>query len=297
MRPRSMVALRLSLIVALIAGCDPGVSNDDIGRPTEPHILRRGIELPGDARGAWWDAETSALYLTEDTHHEIVKWTERTGFTTFAKLPVSGLGGIVRLPDGRFVVTVFGFGTDGSVLVVDGNGAATPIPNLDRSRRRIGLALAPDGALYVSYLAKTGGGQHGGIAQLTLEGNETTIVENLGKPVGVVATANTLYTTDQHQGQLVAYVRADPKHSGVIAKEIADPDLISLLPCGDLVVGTRAGKLYRVSQGGEVTTIAGDFEQVRGTAYDPAGKRLFVIEHSIATSRHQLHILALECPW
>lgn len=294
-----MVALRF-LVLALVA-CEPSgaaIDPEPDPKPIEPHVLRRGIELPGDARGAWWDVTSSALYLTDDTHHSIVKWTERAGFTTFATLPTAGLGGIVRTPDGRFVVMVFGFGTDGAVLTIDGAGAVTRVPHLDPARRRIGVAVSPDGELYVSYLAKTGRGQHGGIARLDLAGAETTLVENLGKPVGVAATANTLYTTDQHHAQLIAYVRTDPSHTAVIAhRTIGDPDLISVLPCGDLVVGSRAGKLYRVTPAGAVTTIASDFEQVRGTAYDPEAKRLFVVEHSVATSRHQLHVLALECTW
>jgi sugar lactone lactonase YvrE len=294
-----MVAMRSVVVALALIGCTPpGAASDEAPRAHEPHVSRRGIELPGDAHGAWWDAKTAALYLTDDSHHEIVRWTPSAGFTTFAKLPAAGLGGIVRAADGRFLVTVFGFGTDGAVLAIASDGSTvTQIPGLDRARRRIGLAIAPDGELYVGYLIRSGETSLGGIARLDPAGGETTLVENLGKPVGVAATANTLYVSDQHRAQLVAYMRRDLGHTAVIAKDtLRDPDLVTMLPCGAAVVGSRAGTLYRVTPGGEVTTIATDFEQVRGTAYDPVGKRLFVVEHSVATSRHQLHVLPLECP-
>jgi hypothetical protein len=36
-----------------------------------------------------------------------------------------------------------------------------------------------------------------------------------------------------------------------------------------------------IAQSGEVTALPGKFEQVRGLAYDPAGQRLFVVDHSV----------------
>jgi hypothetical protein len=50
--------------------------------------------------------------------------------------------------------------------------------------------------------------------------------------------------------------------------------LAGALPtCGD-------NGAHRVTPAGEVSTIFTGFEQVRGLAYDPALKRLFIIEHS-----------------
>jgi hypothetical protein len=41
-------------------------------------------------------------------------------------------------------------------------------------------------------------------------------------------------------------------------------------------------EIPRITQAGQVTTLpGGGFEQVRGLAYDAAGKRLFVVDHSL----------------
>ena len=52
-------------------------------------------------------------------------------------------------------------------------------------------------------------------------------------------------------------------------------------PSGALVTGTRTGALLYVAGGSAVAVIASSFDQVRGVAYDAAGKRLFVIDHGV----------------
>jgi hypothetical protein len=56
-----------------------------------------------------------------------------------------GLGQLVRLLDGRTVITRFGHGDGGAILVVARDGAVTAVPGLDATRRRIGLTLGADG--------------------------------------------------------------------------------------------------------------------------------------------------------
>jgi sugar lactone lactonase YvrE len=242
----------------------------------------------------WWDPGSSSLVLTDETHGALLRWTEAAGFETIAKLPSSsGLGGVVRIPDGRLLVNSLGFGTDGAVFAVGANGEVATIPKLDPARRRTGLAVAPDGEVFVAYFTVTpGGGHRGGIAKLDPHGGETAVAESdLAKPVGVLATHTTLYITDQHSSALVAYARHDPTHTATIAASLHDPDLLAVLVNGDLVTGSRDGTIHRIRPGGEVTTLASGFEQVRGLAYDPIDQRLFVIEHSAATSQHHLHIV------
>ena len=57
-------------------------------------------------------------------------------------------------------------------------------------------------------------------------------------------------------------------------------DLLALLPNGDLLTG-GGPTISRITQGGQVTTLLGGFEQVRGLAYDDVGKQLFVVDHSL----------------
>jgi hypothetical protein len=57
-------------------------------------------------------------------------------------------------------------------------------------------------------------------------------------------------------------------------------DLLAMLPNGDLLTG-GGPTISRITPTGQVTALPGSFEQVRGLAYDSAGKRLFVIDHSV----------------
>jgi sugar lactone lactonase YvrE len=72
-------------------------------------------------------------------------------------------------------------------------------------------------------------------------------------------------------------------------------DLLVELPGGDLLTGGGPA-ISRISPAGAVTALAtGGFEQVRGLAYDPTGRRLFVIDHSATVGvADQLRILPLE---
>lgn len=277
----------LFVVVAVAAGCGRGKRDDP--PPTD-------LELPGDASGAWWDAGERRLFVTDDTHHAIVGWTGGA-FEQVAAVPdAKGLGGLVRLADGRFVVTSFGAGTEGGVFVV-GDGAATAVPNLDHARRRTGLALAPDGTLYVTFFTKAGGADAvGGIARLDLEHGETDVVAaGLVKPIGIAAGPLALFVTDQARSRLLSYARTDPAHSEtVVTGELAEPDLIAALPGGDLAIGSKTGVVYRVTPAGGPRVLARDLGQVRGVAYDPAGKRLFVVEHGGAGHPSRLHVLAVD---
>ncbi len=251
-------------------------------------------ELPGDVGGIAWDAASSTLFLADDTHDAILAWTG-AAFTQVAKTPPAhGFGGLVRMADGTFVVAAFGFGTDGGVFTLT-DRAAAEVPHLDPKRRRLGIALGPDGALYDSYFVVEPGKKHaGGVARVDLAGSETDVFSTeLTKPVGIAISGSTLYVADQDRSVILAYALDAPAEATTIA---APPsvDLLTLLPGGDLVTGGKLGEVYRVTPSGTITTIARGFEQVRATAYDPERHRLFVVEHSRSSSRHKLHVVPLE---
>lgn len=249
--------------------------------------------MPGDANGLYWDASEHALYATDSTHDTLVKWTDETAFTTVAQLPPSPkveLGGLARLPDGTFVITSFGFGSDGGVIVVAPDHSATTVPNLDKARRRIGITRATDGTLYDAYFVVNGHEHTGGVAKLDLKNGETDVVtRGLGKAVGVAATAAGVFVSDQEASTIFAIDHGTLKP---IATELPSVDLLTALPDGSLVTGGRTGTVTRVAPDGTQSQVASGFEQARGIAYDAAGHRLFVVEHS-KSGHHILHVLPL----
>jgi sugar lactone lactonase YvrE len=262
--------------------------------PTPPST-RASYDLPGDGNGALWDERERALYITDDTHGQLVRWTDARGFEPVATVASSdklALGGIVRLDDGRFVVASFGFGKSGGAFVIAG-ATATAVPDMEPTRRRIGMARTPDGTIYDAYFVVGADKQHvGGVARLDPSGREEPLaVTGLEKPVGIAATATTLYIADQLRRTIVSYDLATTA-TAPFASDLPAVDLLAVLPGGDLVTGGKRGEVYRIDARGHATTLASGFEQVRGVAYDPAGARLFVVEHG-ANGRHRLHALPL----
>jgi hypothetical protein len=261
--------------------------------PVTPQL--EDLTLPGDANGLTWDRSERAMYFADDGKASLMRWSQRDGFSVVAPLPAPGskvsFGGLVRLPDGSFVITSFGFGTDGAILVVDPQHHATEVPNLDKTRRRVGIARAPNGTLYVAYFTITGPHEHkGGLAKLDLTGGETDVaVPNLVKPVGVAATAGGVFIADQDTHTIYAL------RSGAVtpfATGLQSADLLTVLPDGSLVTGGTTGVVSRIGIDGRITIVSQGYDQVRGIAYDPDGKLLFVIDHSKALPHH-VHLVPL----
>lgn len=297
--------------VAVLAACGSDEGSTDTTEVTEvaqevspePDRGPTSIALDGDANGLWWDAASSTLYIADDNGNRVLAWTEGAGTRLVAELPSpspdgAGLGQLVKLPDGRIVVTRFGYGSLGDVVVVATDGTATVLAGLDPTRRRIGLALAPDGTLYTSWFTKTGQNPRvGAVGKLTLDPpSEVVVVEGLTKPVGVLATETELIISDQDLKQVLVAQRANPTTLTVRAA-VDGLDLIGVGPDGSVFVGGSDGAVRRVSAAGVVTTIAGGFLQVRGVAWDAANRRLFIAEHDPKEEdgiAHALHILPLD---
>ena len=291
--------MRTAIALLIGAACSnkpaPVKESPPLAAPVTPaRADRNTIELPGDANGLYWHDGEHALYFTDDTHDDLVRWTDRKGVTEIARLPPAAkvsYGGLVRTGDGSFVIAVFGFGTDGGVIVVDPDHVARAVPNLDKARRRVGIARGADNALYDVYFVVDGHSHHGGLAKLDPATGETDIaMPGLVKPVGVAADARGVYVSDQEANGIVAW-RAGA--AAPIASGLPSADLMALLPDGSLVTGGKTGTVSRIAQDGKVTTVVQGLDQVRGLAYDATGKRLFMVEHSKATSNHKLRIVAL----
>ena len=109
-----------------------------------------------------------------------------------------------------------------------------------------------------------------------------------GDAVGVAATAAGVFVSDQESNTIYAidHGALEPFATGLLGV-----DLLTALPDGSLVTGGKTGAVVRIAPDGTQSQIAAGFEEVRGTAYDPAGHRLFVVEHGKAN--HTLHVLPL----
>jgi DNA-binding beta-propeller fold protein YncE len=281
-----------------IASVPAAVAPNPPATPAEPVL-----PLAGGANALAWDTATSTLYLTDSNADTLLRWTAHHGIETVATLPPAtagvGLGAIVRRADGSTLVAAFGYGKQGTLFALAADNTATALTGLDDSRRRIGLAQDTGGALYSAYFVSAhGDGPTGGVARVSIAGNVATETEVAGastsagfrKLVGLVATPSALFVTDQLQKAV--FKIAVPGFTISKLADVPAPDMLALLPNGDLLAGSGS-TILRITQTGTVTPLPyTGFEQVRGLAYDPAGKRLFVVNHSLTVGvPDKLHIL------
>jgi len=289
-------AVALPLVACSTAGTAPGAA-------PVASATRTTLAVEGDPNGIYWDAKDGALLLADDDGNRILRWSDGAGFSVAAQLPEAppggaGLGQVVRLPDGALVVTRFGHGRGGDVAVISAQGEVRWLSGLDTARRRIGLTVAPDGTLYDAWFTKSesSGERSGGVSVLSLGGSERDVIVGLKKTVGVLAVGERLFVADQMLDQVLVSERAQPAVHRVFAG-LSRPDLLAAGPDGSVFVGSAEGRVYRLSSTGEVVPVDGSFQQVRGVAYDPAGRRLFVVDHDADASdglRHLLHIVPID---
>ena len=282
------------LLAITVCGCAAHAGSGSAERPPPPAVPHAEVaRAPGDvtvalsggANAVWWDASASVLYLTDNNSSSLLTWSDSKGIQEVSSLPADAagvsLGGIVRRNDGTMLVASFGFGVRGGLLTV-ASGAATALTGLEPTRRRVGLAQDGEGALYSAYFVGGGGKRPaGGVATIAIAGTtatETEIASGFHKAVGLVATPTALFVTDQTDRTI--YKVAIPGYAVSKLASAPSVDLLAMLPNGDLLTG-GGPTISRITQAGEVSTLLGGFEQVRGIAYDPAGQRLFVIDHSL----------------
>jgi hypothetical protein len=260
------------------------------------------LSLDGDANGLWWDEDGQILYIADDNNNRILKWTDQDGFGLVANLPSassqrSGLGQLVKMQDGTIVVTRFGAGEIGDVAYVTPTGEAKIVNHLNVERRRIGLCVSENGTLYDSwYVRLSSGARVGAVGELSLSGTEPEIVSGLSKPVGVLAFNDHLYISDQVLGQILKAPIDHPDQYEVFAT-IDRPDLMAKGPNGSILMGSTNGNVLRVESNGQSSIFQSGFQQVRGIAYDPRARRLFIAEHDPDESdgiEHRIHIVPMD---
>jgi hypothetical protein len=257
------------------------------------------VPLTGGGNALWWDATSHALYLTDNNANALIQWTDAGGLQPVGTLPAGAagisLGGIVKRADGTILVTSFGFGKEGTLFALAADKTSSALAGLDPVRRRVGLAQDDKGALYTAYFVGGRGEKPiGGVATVAIDGKTCVEAEIAGastkagfeKLVGLVATPSALYVADQSQKTI--FKIAVPGYQVSPLATLPKVDLLLRLPNGDLLTG-GGNAISRISPAGTVTPVpAGPgaaLEQVRGLAYDPAGKRLFILDHSATPGR------------
>jgi sugar lactone lactonase YvrE len=290
--------MRYVLALVLLSGCGdnaqmpplPDLSMQaamdmSVPPPVDMAVARGPISIPlhFEPDGLWWDPATHKLYIANDGGNQIVTWDDSGQLAVFALLPLvnsgGGLGQLVKLSDGTFLVTRFGGGINGGIVYVKTDGTTGLISGLDPKRRRVGLTVASDGTIYDTYFGPgaTPGSHVGAVASVTMAGVETDVVTGLQKPVGVLALAGQLYISDQDQGIVFTQAAGTPG-TGTQFALAAGCDLVAAGPNGALFAGGKPGVVYRINSDMSVTEPASGDRAIRGVAYDPDGKRLFFAE-------------------
>jgi hypothetical protein len=282
---------------------DAGTSDAGVDRgPTTLHLPAPMLASPS---GLFWQyGAAPALYIADDGTNQIVRWDDKKGFSTQVALPDppldgGGLGGLVRLTDGTFFVTRFGFGVGGGIEYVAATGDAGDIPGLDVTRKRIGLTLLPDGTLATTYFKGDGANAVGAVAKLTaFTGGEKDFITGLVKPVGVQYNELRVFTTDQLQGYVVQSTSLTtggtfnhPQDGGPDAGgfdagdaggqpnafvDLANGDALCQGPDGTLFAATSDGSVYQIFRDGTKKSVVSGLTRPRGVTYDGSNKRLFV---------------------
>lgn len=283
------------LLAIAICGCaTPPSGPGGAARPEAPRAEAQPapavpadatISLPGGANALWWDAASSTLYLTDSNASALMTWSDAGGLHVETELPAEpagvSLGGIVRRGDGTALIASFGFGTQGGLIAV-AHGEVTALTGLEPTRRRVGLAQDAAGTIYSAYfVGGRGKPPAGGVAVVSIAGaaaTETEIASGFHKAVGVAATPTAVFVSDQTDHAIFRI--AVPGYAVSRLASAPAVDLLALLPDGDLLTGGGPA-ISRITPRGEVTTLRGGFEQVRGLAYDAAGQRLFIVDHSL----------------
>ncbi|HEU5059351.1 MAG TPA: hypothetical protein VFU21_22615, partial [Kofleriaceae bacterium] len=289
---RRWVAIRFLLAAC---ACGSTTSEEELRArtpeaPPQARTVRgtRAIDLAWEPNGLAWDTAERALYAVDLTGNRIMRWTDRRGFQVAASLPrargggPSGLGGIARLADGRTAVARTAAGKGGNTLIVisEARGAEL-LTQLPTDRRRVGVAAGPEDILYVTAtLSGDRDGPRGRVTRVDLdEGEETDLpMGELLKPVGVVVVDGVLYVSDQTQGEVIA-LSLVPLGSAHSVAQLKSPDMMAAGPNKSVLIASKTGAVWQLFADGRLIRLLTSREQVRGIAYDPAGKRMFFAEY------------------
>jgi sugar lactone lactonase YvrE len=273
------------LLLLVVSGCSntAAAPSVDAAADAVAPLTTATLSLDGDPNGLYWDSAAATLFIADDGNNRVLTYRDGSGISKYADLPAApangpGLGQLIRLSDGSLLVARFGFGTTGDIVQIKPDKTTVILPGLDATKRRIGLAVAPDGTIYDTYFVKTGSGYVGAVASVTLAGAETDVVTGLTKVVGVLATSDTLFMDDQTAGKLLKAPLSSPKTVAAVG-DLPSADLLCAGANGTIFSGGSDGNVRAVDGNGAVSVFATGFAAARGVAFDAANHRLFIANH------------------
>jgi hypothetical protein len=291
-------ALLAALLLSLACGTPPRPHSPEPVGAHNGERARRVVEVEGDPAGLWWDDTARTLYMADHAANRILTWTDAEGFATWREMPgpsEPGLGQLLFTRDGTLVATRFGPGSGGAVLFVPPAGEPQAVPGLDSARQRLGLSATAEGRIFDSWFVPTEHGQSGRVSELALSGKETDVITGLKQPTGVLIRGERLFVSEHGAGQILSAPLADLAAHSVFAS-VEGADQLAPGPDGSLFAGSTAGSVYQVGNTGSARVLESGFQQVRGVAYDPTFRRVFVADHDRDEQggvRHLLHVLPL----
>jgi hypothetical protein len=275
-------------LLALVAGCgddntiadlatQPDLSVASVADLSMPMRMAGSIPTLAQPEGLYWDSSSQTLFIATD-QNQILAWKDTSATpslaATFSGLGSSTLGGVTRTADGTLLTTRFGFGTDGAVLFVKPDGTTGQIPNADPKKERIGITVGPDGTIYEAYFLKNG---PGAIATITMAGVETDIVTGLMQPVGVQVSGSNLIFDDQPANLVLKAPLSMPSQTTNVTTAITAPDELAAGGADGVVFAlVKDGSVQKIAADGTLTQVAMGLGKLRGIAYDPDHKRVFV---------------------
>lgn len=252
------------------------------------------IRIDGEPNGLVWDADRSSLLIADEAHDRIFRWREGTDVELVVELPAAerpGLGQPVLLPDGTIVVAQF---HSGIVFRIAPGASPVAIPDLDPTRRRLGLTLGPGGALYAAYFVHGEDHEHhGAISRIGIDGGELDVVADLRKPVGVVAGLEVLFFSDQERDEVLGVPLSDLTAPPEILAHVERPDLVTASADGSIFVTSEDGSVARIGPEGTTEVVASGLAAARGVALDETGHRLFVSEHGETAAERRIRVFVL----
>ncbi|QGZ65331.1 NHL repeat-containing protein [Paraburkholderia acidisoli] len=245
-----------------------------------------------------------ARIVTDDRNNALLVAADQASPRTLASVPaVAGQANSLSQPvfaaPGVLLVSRFGFGTAGTVFVVD-QGQAAPLAGLAPQRRRLGLASLGAGRALSSWFVKDGAAPiTGGVSLVTYDtathaASERDLVVGLAKPVGVAVSGDTVFVSDQSRGAILRYslnallAASAPANGGPVFASVDGPDLLAADAHGALYTKCRAHGVCRIAPDGTLTQLAGDFEDARGVAIDETRHRLYVVDRARSSNAPSL---------
>ena len=241
-------------------------------------LPRNGYGCPD---GLLWDR--GALYLADEGAGLLRRWTKE-GVSDLHPSSSKVVSPEDLVTDGRGTY-YFTDDSTGSVWRYNEKAGLTEVAG--RAQGLVsteGIALAPDGTLYV------GDGELHRIFSITPAGQVRTFLDGIRKPESLALDdQGGLYVADNEENKLY-YVR-DGETRIVLQDKDISPETILLTPSGLLITDSLHGRLYQMQPGSRPVVLAsfgGVLKKIHGVTVDETGRIYVSIQTDLAHNKGHL---------